>query len=283
MTATVSPSAPLSSPPPEFGAQLRWWRTARRFSQLSLANQAEISSRHLSFLETGRSRPSREMVIHLATVLELPLRDGNALLTAAGFAPVYSEIDFDAPEMAGIRSVLATILDGHMPNPAAVVNRLGDLVDANPAALRLMSVALPKGSEAVMPVPNLNRLVYHPDGIRARTRNWVDVASALLLRLERERNHRPADEALAAIVDEMLSYPDVSDLRSTPRPRSGADLLVPMVIDLGDDGGGSELSLLTTISTIGSPHDVTLDELRLETFFPADDASRDLVTAWSAS
>lgn len=282
MTAAVSPSAPSSSPPPEFGAQLRWWRTVRRFSQLSLANQAEISSRHLSFLETGRSRPSREMVIHLATVLELPLRDGNALLTAAGFAPVYSEIDFDAPEMAGIRSVLATILDGHMPNPAAVVNRLGDLVDANPAALRLMSVALPEGSEAVMPVPNLNRLVYHPDGIRARTRNWVDVASALLLRLERERNHRPADEALAAIVDEMLSYPDVSDLRSTPRSRSGADLLVPMVIDLDDGGGGPELSLLTTISTIGSPHDVTLDELRLETFFPADDVSRDLVTAWAA-
>ena len=221
------------------------------------------------------------MVIHLATVLELPLRDGNALLAAAGFAPAYSEVDIDAPEMAGIRSVLSTILDAHMPNPAAVVNRLGDLIDANPAALQLMSVVLPEGSDAVAPPANLHRLVYHPDGIRARTRNWADVASALLLRLERERNHRPADGALAAMVDEMLSYPDVAELRSRPQPLPGADLLVPMVIDLGDGGSGSDLSLLTTISTIGSPSDVTLDELRLETFFPADEASRAVLAAWA--
>lgn len=218
------------------------------------------------------------MVIHLATVLELPLRDVNSLLTAAGFAPVYSEIDLDGPEMAGIRTVLTTILDAHMPNPAVVVNRLGDLVDANPAALQLMAATVPAGSGALEPTPNLHRLVYHPDGIRARTRNWVELAAALLLRLERERNHRPADEALAALVDEMLAYPDVADLRSSPPSDAGADLLVPMRIDI--DGGGV-LSLLTTISTIGSPHDVTLDELRLETFFPANEAGRALLATWA--
>lgn len=278
MTATASPSAAPSAPPPEFGARLRWWRTARRYSQLDLANEAEISSRHLSFLETGRSRPSREMVVHLATVLELPLRDGNSLLTAAGFAPAYSELDLDAPEMAGIRTVLTTILEAHMPNPAAVVNRLGDLVDANPAALQLMAAAVPAGSEAAEPTPNLNRLVFHPGGIRARTRNWAELASAILVRLERERNHRPADEALASMVEEMLSYPDVPHLRSSSPILLGTDLLVPLVIEVGTD---ETLSLLTTISTIGSPHDVTLDELRLETFFPADAAGRELLATWS--
>ncbi len=281
MTATASPSTADLAPPPEFGPRLRWWRVNRRYSQLELANQAEVSSRHLSFLETGRSKPSREMVIHLATVLELPLRDGNALLDAAGFAPVYSELDLDAPEMDGIRTVLSTILDAHMPNPAAVINRLGDLVDANPAALRLMTTVLPADSEALAPTPNVHRLVYHPDGIRSRTRNWSELASAVLVRLERERNHRPADMALAAMVDEMLSYPDVASLRQHPRSAGGSELLVPMVVAVGDDGSGLELSLLTTISTIGSPHDVTLDELRLESFFPADDASRRILASWS--
>lgn len=277
MTATDTSSGP-AAPPRDFGARLRWWRNARRYSQLDLANEAEVSSRHLSFLETGRSNPSREMVVHLATVLEVPLRDANGLLAAAGFAPAYSEVDLDAPEMEGIRSVLATILDAHLPNPAAVVNRLGDLVDANPAALRLMSEVVPAGSEALQPMPNLHRLVFHPDGIRARTRNWFELAAALRLRLERERNHRPADEALAALADEMLLYPDVADLRPSPQPLPGTDLVVPMAIDV--DGGGV-LSLLTTISTIGSPHDVTLDELRLEAFFPADDVSRNVLAAWS--
>ena len=280
MTATAAPSVAASVPPPEFGARLRWWRNARRFSQLDLANEAQVSSRHLSFLETGRSKPSREMVIHLATVLELPLRDGNGLLAAAGFAPVYSQIDLDAPELAGVRSVLTTILTAHMPNPAVVVNRLGDLVDANPAAAQLMAVAVPAGSVAFEPAPNVHRLVFHPDGIRPRTRNWADVAAALLLRLERERAHRPADEALTELVDEMLSYPDVEELRSSPRRATGADLVVPMLVEVGD---GELLSLLTTISTIGSPHDVTLDELRLETFFPADEVSREHLATLSTA
>ncbi len=219
------------------------------------------------------------MVIHLATVLELPLRDGNGLLAAAGFAPVYSEVDLEAPEMSGIRMVLSTILEAHMPNPAAVINRLGDLIDANPAALGLMAAAVPAGGAALEPTPNLHRLVYHPDGIRARTRNWEDVASALLLRLERERNHRPADDSLAALVAEMLSYPDVAELRLRPRPAEASDLLVSMDIETDT---GEVLSLLTTISTVGSPHDITLDELRLETFFPADEVSRRILASWSS-
>lgn len=273
----------------DFGSRLRWWRTTRRYSQLELGSLAEISTRHLSFLETGRSKPSREMVVHLGAALELPLRDTNALLNAAGFAPAFTEFDLDEPVMTGVRSVLTTILNAHLPNPAVVVDRLGDLVDANGAAIQLMAVAVAPDSDAMLPTPNLNRLTFHPDGIKIRTGNWADVASSLLLRLERERNHRPADADLADLVDEMLGYPGVAELRSGPRQFSGADLIVPLVIDLDDAENGNEgrqtggtLSLLTTISTIGSPHDVTLDELRLETFFPTDDRSRAILETWSA-
>jgi transcriptional regulator with XRE-family HTH domain len=275
MTATATRS--------DFGSQLRWWRTTRRYSQLELASKAEISSRHLSFLETGRSRPSREMVVHLATVLDLPLRDGNLLLNAAGFAPVYSEFDLDAPEMEGVRSVLGTILDAHRPNPAVVVDRLGNLVDANTSAGAMMAMVVAPDSAALEPQPNLNRLTFHPDGIRARAVNWSELAASLLVRLQRERDHRPSDAELGGLVEEMLSYPDVAELAAGPRRPTGTDLIIPMSLSLdGVTGYGrtDTLSLLTTISTLGSPYDVTLDELRLETFFPVDPFSRSVVDSW---
>ena len=273
MTATASRS--------EFGSQLRWWRTTRRFSQLELAGRAEISSRHLSFLETGRSKPSREMVVHLATVLDLPLRDGNGLLHAAGFAPVYTEFDLDAPEMDGVRAVLATILEAHAPNPAVVVDRLGNLVDANVAALNLLSAVVAPDSPALLPVPNVNRLTFHPDGFRTRSSNWHDVASSVLLRLHRERDHRPADVALGELVDEMVAYAEAAGLTVGGRELSSADLMVPLdVVLAGGQHDGATLSLLSTISTLGSPYDVTLDELRLETFFPADKTSQEILAAW---
>ena len=127
--------------PATFGAGLRWWRTNRRLSQLQLANEAGVSSRHLSFLETGKARPSREMVIHLATVLDLPLRDRNALLHDAGFAAAYPHSDLDSPEMDDVRTVLRTILDAHLPNPAVVLDRTGDLVEANRTAYALLALS----------------------------------------------------------------------------------------------------------------------------------------------
>lgn len=261
----------------DFGSALRWWRTSRRFSQLELANEAEVSSRHLSFLETGKAQPSREMVVHLGIVLDLPLRDRNALLHAAGFAPVYPHSDFEGPEMNEVRSVLRTILDAHGANPAMVVDRRGDVIDSNAAAQMMIIAMVPLDSDALQPVPNVNRLTFHPDGIRSRTRNWDVVAANILQRLERERAFRPADEQFGALLDEMLEYPDVAALHRQPELPNGADLLVPLQVETF---AGDELQLMTTIATIGAPYDVTLDELRLETFFPTDAATAATLGDW---
>lgn len=262
-----------------FGSTLRWWRTTRRYSQLQLASEAEVSSRHLSFLETGKARPSREMVIHLARVLDLPLRDRNLLLHSAGFAPAYSQSDLDAPEMDDVRQVLSRILEAHSPNPAVVVDRRGEVIDSNLAAIRLLSETIAADSPALVPSLNINRTSLHPDGIRARSRNWPAIAANLLQRLERELAHRPADQQLDELFNEVLGYPDVADLRRGAALPTGSDLLLPLELRTFGD---RELRLVTTTATIGAPYDVTLDELRLETFFPADDATRQVLTAWAA-
>ena len=261
-----------------FGSSLRWWRTTRRFSQLDLSSAAEVSSRHLSYLETGKAQPSREMVIHLANVLDLPLRDRNLLLHSAGFAPAYSEQDLDTPEMDDVRRVLNWILEAHQPNPALVVDRRGDIVDANAAAFGLLAEIIDEDSPALGPTLNANRLVLHPEGIRPRTENWAEVAANILQRLEREQAHRPADEALADLVGELTRYPDVLSLRRQAEVPSGADLLVTIRIRAR---GGEALCLLSTIATIGAPYDVTLDELRLETLFPGDEATAATLARWA--
>ncbi len=248
----------------DFGSSLRWWRTARRFSQLQLATEAAVSSRHVSFLETGRSRPSREMIVHLSTVLEIPLRDRNDLLQSAGFAPVYSHKDVADPEMETIRRVLRTILDANEPNPAAVVDRKGDLVEANGAALHLLGSLIEPESPALLPTVNLNRIVLHPEGIRERTKDWEQLGATVLHRLEQEMRHRPSDGELRELVDEVLTYEGVPALRHQPSPDVGAGLVIPFRVTTS---AGVDLSYISTIATIGAPHDVTVDELRLETFF----------------
>ncbi len=260
-----------------FGSSLRWWRTTRRFSQLQLAVDAEVSSRHISFLENGKANPSREMVIHLATVLDLSLRDRNALLHAAGYAPAYSHHEFDAPEMDDVRAVVAEILAAHDPNPAVVADRRGDLVDANEAALRLLAATVASDSPALLPQVNIHRIALHPDGMAGRTRNWPDVASAILRRLEREQAHRPSDRQLADLLDEIHGYPGVDDLRQAVALPSGRDLLVRLQLTTID---GEPLNLISTIAALGAPYDVTLDELSLETFFPADEPSRQTLAGW---
>lgn len=254
-----------------FGSSLRWWRTARRYSQLQLANDAEVSSRHLSFLETGRSRPSREMVIHLATVLDLSLRDRNALLASAGFAPAYPQSRLDGPEMDDIRQVLSAILAAHSPSPAVIVDRRGDVVDANDAALEMVAATVAADSAALQPTVNVHRLTMHPDGIRQRMANWEPLAATVMARLERELAHRPADDELRALVEEMANYDGVAALGLDAPLPTGDDLLLPLELETDS---GQRLKLVTTIATIGTPHDVTLEELRLETFFPADDQTR---------
>lgn len=177
-----------------------------------------------------------------------------------------------------MRIVLASILAAHLPNPVVVVDRCGEIIDANTAALELVGATVAPDSAALGPTLNVNRLVFHPDGIRKRTDNWIGTAAALLQRLERERAHRPADTQLAEMLDEVLDYPGVADLRRRPELPRGSDLMVALDIETFDN---QHLRLITTIATVGGPFDVTLDELRLETFFPVDDTTRATVAGWA--
>lgn len=262
---------------PSSGDLLKRWRTVRRMSQLDLAATADVSQRHLSFLETGRAKPSREMIIHLATVLEVPLRDRNTWLTAAGFAAAYTKHGIEEPAMEQIRHVLGLILDAHSPFPAYVVDRTWTLVMTNEPATALtgMLVAPERGH---LFQGNILRLLTHPQGIRANVVNWEDAARALVHRLQREVAERPGDDALSALYEEIRRYPGVSRLMGRSDASTGRDLLVPLHVrtPIGD------MRFLTTIATIGAPFDITLEELRIETLFPTDPETETLLRALTA-
>ena len=256
-----------------FGAILRDRRRARRYSQLQLAGLADVSQRHISFLETGRSHPSREMVVHLANVLDLPLRDRNILLTAAGFAPAYRETGLDEPAMDQVRHVLEFVLAAHEPFPTLVIDRRWDVVMSNDAASRLTAAIIDPATAPIDRGVNIARLTFHPDGLRTVMVGWDEVAASVLERLEREVVDRPGDRELGVLFEEMLTYPGVARLRRPPRLPSGDDLLLPVHYRSDD----IEVRLLTTIATIGAPYDITLEELRLETFYPADSESEQVL------
>jgi len=247
----------------EFGDVLRFWRRRRSHSQLDLASAAGVSQRHISFLETGRSRPSREMVMHLGLVLDMTLRDRNAMLIAAGFAPVFPERSIDDPALADIRRALDTMLEAHDPFPAYVVDRHWNLVMANQAAGHLIAALPPAAHEHAT---NMAHLVLHPNGLRTVARNWDVIAASALLRLEREADESPADHEFTALLDLVRSYPGLPSDRARSRVPSAHELLLPVEVTLDDQ----ELSLFTTIATLGSPADITLQELKLETLLPAD-------------
>jgi transcriptional regulator with XRE-family HTH domain len=261
------PASSSSTTARDFGSELRQWREVRRLSQLALSAEAEVSQRHLSFLETGKSRPSREMVIHLANVLDLPLRERNSLLTAAGYAPVYGERDLDDAAMEQVRAVLQRLLAAHDPYPAYVIDRHWDLVLANESAAAVMAMAITPHTPREA-LANIARFALHPYGVRPIVANWEQFAGSVLDRLEREVHHNPRDAALSDLHAELLAYPDVARAARHPPPAANA-LLVPIEVR----APGLELSLFTTIATIGAPFDVTLEELRLETLLPADDRS----------
>lgn len=250
-----------------FGEELRRWREARRFSQMALANEAEVSQRHLSFLENGKSKPSREMVLHLGRCLELPLRDQNGLLAAAGFSPEYTEKGLDDPDLDEVRNTLEVVLAAHGHIPAYVIDRGWDLVLANPAALGLAAMA---GIDPPLEVSlNVMRTCFHPDGIRSRVHDWERFATVLLHRLEREIIDRPFDDRLADLLAEARSYPGVAELPARPPLPSGSDLMLPMQLETP----AGTLRLISMVATIGGPFDVTLEELRIETLLPADRAT----------
>ena len=254
MTAVASPErAPL-------GEQLRDWRRRRRMSQLDLALEAGVSARHLSFLETGRSRPSREMVLRLSEELEVPLRDRNRLLLAAGFAPAYDERPLDAPELEPVRRAVAQVLTGHEPFPAAVVDRWWNLLAANRnVALFLEGVA----PHLLEPPANVLRVSLHPDGMAPRIANLAEWRGHLLDRLRREVA-ATADVRLGELLAELEGYP-APGASAPPGPAHGA-IAVPLVLR----HDGRELSFFSTVATFGTAVDVTVAELSIEAFFPAD-------------
>jgi transcriptional regulator with XRE-family HTH domain len=249
------------------GDLLRGWRQRRRLSQLDLSLEAEVSARHLSFVETGRSKPSRELVLHLAEHLDVPLRERNSLLLAAGYAPVYQERSLEDAEMDPVREALDLILSGHEPYPAVIVDRRWDLVTGNGAALTLFTAGV--APELLEPPVNVYRLGLHPDGLAPRVRNMAEYSTHLLIRLQREVA-LTGDAALAALLDEVRSYPDLTHPTSVDADPARM-LFLPMEFTTVD---GQELSFFSTLATFGTALDITVAELSIEAFFPADAATQ---------
>lgn len=249
---------------PPFGTLLKQWRERRRISQLDLSIQAEISTRHLSFVETGRSSPSRDMVLHLSEQLDVPLRERNHLLLAAGYAPVYGQASLDSPEMAAVRAAVRQILAAHEPFPAVVVDRSWDLIDANDSLLALTAGTAPA---LLDPPVNVLRLSLHPDGIARQISNLGEWRAHLLGRLRRQAQ-LTGDDALRDLYDELAGYPGGEPHPVTELPGPG-DVVVPL--RLRTDAG--ELVFLSTVATFGTPVDITVAELVIESFFPADPAT----------
>lgn len=254
-----------------FGDQLRRWRRHRRLSQLDLALDAEISTRHLSFLETGRAAPSREMVLKLSEQLDVPLRERNALLGAAGFAPLFRERPLSDEAMAPARTAVELVLKGHEPYPAIVVDRHWNRVMANGAVCGLLTGVAP----ALLAEPsNVLRLSLHPDGLAPRIANLGQWRAHLLERLRRQIA-ASADPVLVALMEELAAYP-------APEGPHGEDEFAAVAVPLKLVLDGCVLSLFSTATVFGAPSDLTLAELALEAFFPMDEATANALRALDA-
>jgi len=246
------------------GPLLRDWRQRRRMSQMELALEAGVSTRHLSFVETGRSRPSAEMVLHLAERLDVPLRERNELLLAAGFAPQYSARDFDDPALREVRDAVSRVLAAHEPYPAIAVDRYWNLVASNEALGPFLEGVAP---ELLVPPVNTIRLALHPDGVAPRILNLGEYRADLVDRLDRAAR-LTGDPLLTELYEEMLGYPGPELGGQSP-----VDAAVTVGLQLAPAPGSDapELSFFSTITTFGTAVDVTVSELAVEAFFPADD------------
>jgi transcriptional regulator with XRE-family HTH domain len=253
------------------GDHLREWRQRRRMSQLDLALEANISARHLSFVETGRSAPSREMVLHLAEQLDIPLRERNLLLVSAGFAPIFPERSLDDPALQAARRAMDLVLKGHEPYPAVAVDRHWTLVAANAAIPPLLAGVSP---ELLQPPVNVLRLTLHAQGLAPRILNLSEWRAHLLARL-RHQVDLTADPVLVELLRELSEMPGPR-AESRPVPRvDAAEIVVPM--RLRTDAG--ILDLFSTTTVFGTPVDITLSELAIESFFPANSATADALRA----
>lgn len=256
------------------GALLRYWRGVRRVSQLDLASEARTTPRYVSFVETGRSQPSRHMVLRLARALDVPLRERNDLLLAAGYAPVYSLGALGGAQLARVDEALASMLDQHEPFPAVVMNRGWDVLRANGGASRLFGTLL--APDPIPPDANVLRLIVEPGPVRDSILNWSTVVPALFDRARREAVAGVVDPATETLIRGLSDRPDVHDALMATEPSS---IAAAPVIDVVFSFEGSVVSFFSVVSTIGTPIDVTAQELRLEAFFPSDPISR---TTWAS-
>lgn len=257
------------------GPLLRRWRESRHLSQLDLALEAEVSARHISFLETGRAEPSREMLLTLANVLDVPLRERNFLLLAAGYAPIYGETSLDDPRMTQVRAAVEIILKTNEPRSAIAHDRHWNIVMANDAFVRFLTIALGKAPNGLLPLqiskpPRLNvlHLVFDPNQVRGIIMNWELIAKSLLNEAYR-RLAWARDDTLRKLIADILSYPGVPARWREPDLEAPHDLILPMELNLN----GKIARMFSTVTTVATPHDVTLQELHVEAFYPADAAT----------
>ncbi|KAA0893104.1 helix-turn-helix domain-containing protein [Pusillimonas sp. ANT_WB101] len=263
----------------DFSAALRYWRDKRGYSQLRLSTESSTSQRHISFLESGRSQPSREMVLKLGIALDIPLRERNGMLLAAGYAPAYRERSLSDPELASVKQALDFMLTQQTPYPALVVDRLWNLVMTNASAAMLIRWLLDMPNDMPLPHDGVNvlKLMLDPNGIRKHLQNWREVCTDLLQWIQREAlGDGPGSEA-ATLLGELLALPGVATVTRLPNLDTLALPFLPMQIRKDN----ISLNLFTSIATMGTPHDVTVHELRIESFFPADEVTAEWFKARS--
>jgi transcriptional regulator with XRE-family HTH domain len=263
-----------------FASRLRWWRERRGLSQLALAGTADISQRHLSFLELGRTAPSREMVLRLAAALDLPLRQQNGLLLAAGFAPVWRESALGAPELAMVERALDHMLNQQDPYPAFVVDRRWNLLRLNKGGQRLVGFLTdtrPQPADPSRPI-NLADALVAPDALRPLIVNWREVAIYFLRGVQADALADGTPET-AALLERLLAYPDVPRLSDAP---SLEDTQSP-VLTIHFAKKDTSLRLFTTLAILGTPQDIAVQEIRIECFFPADTATVDTFKEWAGA
>lgn len=268
-----------SHTPTGFGPLLRGWRRSRRASQLQLALSCDVSQRHLSFLESGRSRPSRDMVLRLASVLDVPLDQQNAMLLAAGFAPVFLKRELDAPEMRSVDHAIGHVLDRQEPYPALLVDGAYTVLRTNGAMVTLLAFLLgPEAATAAARHPmNAVELLLRPDGLRPVMENWEEVATWVVRRLRAETMLAVGDDEIGELVDRVLELPDVAIAERTTRVAHP----LPPTLALRFRKDGVRLALFSMIATVGTPLDVSLQHMRLELFFPSDEATSDWLVSSS--
>jgi transcriptional regulator with XRE-family HTH domain len=260
--------------PLTFPSRLVWWRKRRGFSQLQLAISAACSQRHISFLELGRTKPSREMVLRLSAALGIPLRHSNELLLAAGYAPVWTETDLGAPALAPIRDALNHMLSQQEPFPAVVVDRRWNLIQANKGAVALVEFLV--GPVKPNVALNLADALVAPDVLRPHLTNWADVVRYFLHSVEADALADGTVET-ADLLERLLSYKDVRSVILPAEPPAGEGPVLAMHFWKGK----TRLRLFTTIATLGTPQDITVQELRIESFFPMDDETRAVFRDWA--